>query len=396
MTKNSSGLSQVRQIDNAHRWMPFATTVFLVALISLFIWFFRGGSFRLYASVFFTFYHFTRRIWLSVILIGITQNLVFLPLRFISLKLATSFKNFEDELEKIKSDKEQYFLFTKKVRQGDISILFYIFNFILNAIAFLSAGRIFLIDFYSEKLNPQLLYSSIPYPQYPLQGTDFNFPFLKITTTTALPWSTIFLIWLGLLGLFVIPRLLWRLVKILLGKNKKILFARISYNRLLLKIGGVNGTIFLLSLFILRHIPTSAVGITLIADLTSPNPTMNLITAIGTFITVLHASHTRHRLVGKEAQRNKVPQDIINHVYKQKMRQSLQNAVFLGIGAYVITSQIPSAFELSVATFEVLYILSPYTFDLLLKRSYSATTPTAATPQPQGHHDKTPPLPMVK
>ena len=41
----------------------------------------------------------------------------------------------------------------------------------------------------------------------------------------------------------------------------------------------------------------------------------------------------------------------------------------MGIGAFLITNQIPCAFELSVATFEVLYILSPYTFDKLLIRA---------------------------
>lgn len=48
------------------------------------------------------------------------------------------------------------------------------------------------------------------------------------------------------------------------------------------------------------------------------------------------------------------------------MRQSIKNAVILGLGAFFITNQIPCAFELSVATFEVLYIISPYTFDRFL------------------------------
>jgi len=39
----------------------------------------------------------------------------------------------------------------------------------------------------------------------------------------------------------------------------------------------------------------------------------------------------------------------------------------LGIGAYFVTNQIPAAFELSVATFEAIYIVSPYSFDLILK-----------------------------
>ncbi len=380
MLKNNSGLKQVRQIDNSHRWMPFTTTLLLIGLIVLIVWFFKGGSFRFYASAFFGLYYLTRRIWVSVILIGIGQNLLFLPMRFISLKLSTSLKDFQDELDKIKTEKDQYFLFTQKVKQGNIALVFYIFNFILNAIAFFSAGRIFLIDFYSQKLDPSLLYSFIPYPKYPLLGTDFNFPFFKITQTMALEWSLISQIFLVLLALFVIPRLLWRLVKIFLRKNKKVLSVRINYNRFLLKVGGFGGSLFLLTLFVLRHLPTSAVGIMLQADLTRPNRSMNLITAIGTFITTLHAGYIRHRLSVKKARQNDIPTKIIDRVFKQRMRQSVKNAFILGIGAFVVTSQIPSAFELSVATFEVLYILSPYTFDLILKNSTAKITPPPATP----------------
>jgi len=375
MSKDNSGLSQVRKIDNAHLWMPFVTTVFLVALIALFIWFFRGGSFRLYASVFFLYYHFTHQIWLSVILIGITQNIIFLPLRFISLKLSLSLKDFEDELEKMNSEKDQYFLFSQKVKTGNIAVLFYIFNFVINALAFFSAGRIFLIDFYTKKLDPKFLYQSIPYPDYPLLGTDFRFPFFKVTSTTALDWSTIFRFWLIFIAIFVLFRVLWRLFRFLFKKNKKILSIRINYNRLLLKVGGVGGTLFLLSLFVLRHLPTSFQGLMLLADLTRPNPTMNLITAIGTFLTTLHAGYIRQQLANKQAKKENIPDDVISRVFRQKMKQSFQNALILGAGAYFITSQIPSAFELSVAVFEVLYILSPYTFDLLLKRPAKINSP---------------------
>ena len=107
---------------------------------------------------------------------------------------------------------------------------------------------------------------------------------------------------------------------------------------------------------------------------------MNLITAIGTFITTLHAGYIRHRLSVKKARQNDIPTKIIDRVFKQRMRQSVKNAFILGIGAFVVTSQIPSAFELSVATFEVLYILSPYTFDLILKNSTAKITPPPATP----------------
>lgn len=362
----SSIFSQVRAIDNTRRQTPLITLFLIALLIVIAVWFLRGGSFRLYASVFFGLYFLTRRVWISVLLIGILQNIVLLPLQFIGLKLSTSLKQFEDELEAIKSEDQQYFLFTQKIRKGDPAIVFFIFNFIVTAIAFISAGRIFLIDFYSQPLNPGLLYHFIPYPHYPLLGTDFYFPFFKITHTIALSWSTIFLIWFFITLAFAIPKLLWRLIKPLLWRNRQILSARINYNRLILVTGGFSTTIFILSLIVLRHIPTSFQNWLLVADLTRQNTTMNFITAIGTFITASHAGYVRNRLASAKAAAANIPPDIIARVFKSQMRQSFKNATLLGVGAFLITNHIPCAFELSVATFEILYILSPYTFGRLL------------------------------
>ena len=348
--------------------MPLLTMILIVFLVWVMIWFFKGGSFKLYASIFFGLYNITGQVWVSVLLIGIVQNIVFLPLRFIGMRLSSSFKDVEEELEKTKEDR-QYFLFTERVKKGDPTIVFYIFSFVLNAIAFFSAGRIFLIDFYSQKLDPNYLYKFIPYPEYPLVGTNFNFPFLKITETVSLPWSTIILVWVGVTVFLAVLKLLWRMGRLFLTKNKKILKARIGYNRLLFTIGGFGGTLLVASIIILRNIPVEFTPWLLIADLTRQNTTMNTITAIGTFLTVMHASYTRHRIDVAIAEKRGIPGDIIYKVFKEKMEQSFKNAVILGIGAFLITNQIPCAFELSVATFEVLYILSPYTFDKLLIRA---------------------------
>ncbi len=371
-----STFSSIRSIDNTRRQAPFITILLVALLIVIAIWFFRGGSFRLYASAFFGLYFITRQVWVSVLLIGILQNIIFLPLRFIGLKLSTSLKQFEDELENVKSESQQYFLFTQKVRRGDPAIVFFIFNFVVNAIAFFSAGRIFLIDFYSQELDSSYLYSFIPYPQYPLQGTNFYFPFFKITNTVSLPWSKILLIWLVISLGFAIPKFLWRFVKPLLWRNQQVLGARINYNRLLLITGGFSGTVFVLSLFLLRHIPVGFEGWLLMADLTRQNTTMNFITAIGTFITTLHAGYTHSSLVASEARHSAIPENIISRVFRSQMRQSFKNALILGIGAFLVTNHIPCAFELSVATFEVLYILSPYTFNRLLPKPAPVVTAT--------------------
>ena len=290
---------------------------------------------------------------------GVLQNIAFLPLRLIGDYFDSRIKVFEELLGKSKEN-EQYFMFTEKIKKGDPSIVFYVFNFVVNAIAFFSAGRIFLIDFYNTRLDPKLLYDFVPYPKYPLQGTDFRFPFFKVTDSMALDWLTIAKIWIGITLFFAAARFLWRLVKFILWRSKKILSARINYNRLLVEIGGFGGTLLVISTIILRHIPTSFQGIMLIADLTRQNSTMNLITAIGTFLTTFHAGYNSASKASDKARAAAIPEDIISKVFKSRMETSFKNAIILGIGAYIITSNIPSAFELSVATFEVLYIVSPY------------------------------------
>lgn len=348
--------------------MPIATTLLVIFLVWVTIWFFKGGSFRLYASAFFSLYYLTGQVWVSVLLIGVVQNIVFLPLRFIGMRLSQSFKDFEEGIEKSSND-EAYLVFTEKVRKGDLGIVFYIFNFVVNAIAFFSAGRIFLLDFYSQKIDPSYLYSWVPKPDYPLVGTIFNFPFFRITETVSVDWKIILLIWLGISLFFAAAKLLWRIFRVLLTNNKKILGARINYNKILVQSGGFSGTILILSIILLRHFPVDFESWWLIADLTKQNTTMNMITAVGTFFTVIHSSYTRHRIDAEIAKKRQVDEITIDKILKEKMKGSFKNALLLGAGAFFITNQIPCAFELSVATFEVLYILSPYTFDKILIRA---------------------------
>ena len=388
MVENESSFSKIRKIDNSRQWLPLWTTLLLVFLIVLAVWFFKGGSFKLYASIFFLIYSFTSKIWISVILMGILQNIIFLPLRIIGNSFDKSLKQFEDELDKIKKEENQSLVFNKKIKEGSLPVVFYIFNFFVNAIAFFSAGRIFLIDFYSDPLKLQklgYLYDWIPYPKYPLQGINFHFPLFKVTETMALDWSRIFT-FVGIFVLFfVVLRLLWRILRIFLGRNKKVLFARIKYNRLLFTISGFGGVALILMVIFLRHIPTAFEGFVFIANLSRQNTPMNFVTAIGTFIVTMHAGYKNNIEDSKKAELSNIPPEIIKKVFKNKMQQSLKNAIVLGLGAFFITNQIPSAFELSVTTFEVMYLIYPYTFGLIIKKSGQATPtpPPVSNPAPE-------------
>ncbi len=377
MAENQNSLEQVRKIDNSRQWLPFLTTILLIFLIFLCVWFLRGGSFRLYASLFFFIYSLTHQIWISVIIIGVFQNILFLPLRIIGSHFRKSLKEFEDELEKTESSDNQYLLkpednqIADKLKEGSLPVVFYIFNFFVNAIAFFSAGRIFLIDFYTDPLKLQkmhLLYKFIPYPEYPLKGTFLNVHLFTITQTTAVPWNIILWVVAGLIIIPTILRFVWRLVRFIFKRSQKILQARIQYNRLLLKITGFSVVGALVFIFVLRHIPSAIQWFVFAIDLSQQNTPMNFTTAVGTFIVTIHAGYKNNKEASKEALKSGIPQDVVKKVSKNNMHQSFKNAVILGLGAFFITNNIPSAFELSVTVFEVMYMIYPYTFGLALKK----------------------------
>ena len=372
MVENDSNFSKIRKIDNSRQWLPFWTSFLLIFIIVLMVWFFKGGSFKFYASVFFLIYSITQRIWISVILIGIFQNIVFIPIRMIGNSFSKSLKEFESELGKIKREDQQFVVFNKKIKAGSLPIVFYIFNFFVNAIFFFSAGRIFLIDFYSDPLTLKtkgLLYDWIPYPKYPLKGVNFHVPLFKVTETMAMDWVNIFTIIGFLLLFFVVLRLVWRILRIFLGRNKKVLYARIKYNRLLLTVSGFSGVLLILLVFFLRHIPSAFESFVFIANLSRQNTPMNFVTAVGTFITAVHAGYKNHSEVAKKAELSGISTDIITKVFIEKMKKTFKNGLILGAGAFFVTNNIPSAFELSVTTFEIMYIIYPYTFGQFVKKN---------------------------
>ena len=368
MAASETSFSQVRQIDNVRRQIPFITTLSIALLIVIAVWFFRGGSFRLYASLFFGIYHLTKLSWLSIILVSIVQNILFLPLRIIYERFYVDIKKFEDEIKKTKED-DQYFLISRNVREGNASIIFYIINFVFLVVAFVSAGRVFLLEFYRTPIASNYLYSFIPYPDYPLQGVIFRFPFWRVTQTYAVNWSVILYVWGGIILSLVVFRLLWRLLKPLLSKNTTLLRFRIGYNRLFVIISGFIGTFAIITTLILRHLPTQFSFHLLSADLSHQNTTFNLITAICTFLAAIYSGFQHNREEAREARKKNIPEDIIAKVRKTYLKNSFRNGLLLGVFAFWITRLMPCSHDLSVLAFEACYVLSPITFDLLIPKS---------------------------
>ncbi|MFA6007506.1 MAG: hypothetical protein WC784_02570 [Candidatus Shapirobacteria bacterium] len=364
----TSSFKEIRKIDNTRVGIPFVTLLTIAILVVVIVWFLRGGSFRLYASMFFELYHITQLSWLSIILVAVVQNIVFLPFRVLFEKYYLNLKEFEEEIEKTKAD-DQYFLLNKRIRQGDRSIIFYVINFVFLFIAFISAGRVFLLEFYRTPIAKHWLYNFIPYPDYPLEGVIFHFPFFKITSTVAISWGKIGWV-VGIIVLILIGmRLLWRVLRPILTNNKKILDLRIRYNKALYWLSGFTGVLFIAVLVLLRHWPTGIAPMTLTADLSLQNTTFNLITGIASFLVTIYSGIQHKNEKASYARKMGISEDIIDRVGKESMRTSLRNAFLLGFSAFWVTRLMPCSHDLSVMAFETLYVLSPVTVDLLIPKS---------------------------
>lgn len=364
-------------MESSQKKLPISTLFFTGFMILVGIWFLRGGSYRLYASLFFTLYHLTQSAWLSIILVAVVQNIAFLPLRFLGELTWPKLKEFEDELELEKSKDMQSFLLRKKVHSGDWPVVLYTINFVLLLIAFISAGRVFLLDFYSvyHKIDAiKYLYDWVPYPNYPLFGVEFPFPFIHVTDTMAIGWNRILLFWLIVAVALLVPWAVWNLLKNTFGISRPLFVnLRIKMNRIRIGIIGIVGSLFILSLFVMRNIPTSFLPTILYADLSKQNTTFNIVTSLATFVATIFMGAKHHEEVRKEA-KGKYPQLVIDKIYKDNMRETTRNAFLIAIIAYFLTHLMPCSHDLSVLAFEAVYIAASYTIDPILRRKARAIT----------------------
>lgn len=353
------------------RVMPVWTFLMTLFLIVIGILFLKGETYRLYASAFFLLYHVTQSAWVAIILVAVVQNLAFLPLRFLGEITWPNMKEFTQKLEEEKDSQQQYFLLKKKVYQGDFPVFVYTVNFVLLLIAFISAGRVFLLDFYSthSKIEQKYLYSFVPYPEYPMQGVIFPFPFFKVTETFAIDWQWIILFWVMVVFLLIVPTLLWRSLTGLFGVEKPLfLDLRIKINRIKFAVIGIVGSLFLFSLYFLRNIPKAFEGYVWTADLSKQNTTFNIVTSLATFVAAIYMGNRHHKETAREAKLADIDSQLIEKVYKQKMKETNRNAFMIAVFAYWLTHQMPCSHDLSVLAFEAVYIIASFTIDPFLRK----------------------------
>ena len=349
------------------KYPSLSSLISVLILILLLYLFLHGDIYRFYASYLFLFYSWTQRIWVSVVMLGVFQTLIMLPMRIINLTRSRHIKDFREKIEKIKNEGDQYFVLKQNVKQGNRIALYYIINFTFQLVSYFSIGRLFLTDFYNKPLRPDLLYSFIKYPAYPIKDLFFKIPYLTPIKTVDLGMEIVLLSW----GVVLLIQIALRFIKRSMAKKKTSSSTEqeIVVEKIVNFSDSLSIFIYIALYFLLRNFPIAWQPLIFTGDVSIPNRTLNTITAIGTFITILWLDipKIRHKIHLARAQ--KIDEKIIFSTLKDMVKETLFSATIVGLGAFYITNHIPCAFELSIFTLEIISWISPFTLDKLILSS---------------------------
>lgn len=325
--------------------------------------FFSGMMTHFYASAVFGFYAITQSMWISVMLLGVFQTIILIPLRIVRVRLSQNIQDFQEETE----DLQQSVLQQKKLKQqfnfGNATFLFYLIDFMIQLTTFLSIGRLFLKDFYAAPLNPDWLYSFVPYPEYPIADRMFQLPYPVVTQTNNFGFTGVLVLLLLFSGTMIGVELYRRWRKLKRRTNQTPLSqmpARYFVTYAII--------IIVASWFLATHFPVGFAIRIFSGDVATPNQTLNTVTAVVTFLTLLWFGYKRIQRVSNLARDEGISERKIESTERKLFSDSIKSSTFVGLGAYFITNHIPSAFELSVFTLEMISLSSPLTLDKLVLR----------------------------
>ncbi len=346
------------------RFFPLQTIITAVIIIFLFYAFFSGLTYQFYASVVFSFYALTKSMWISVVCLGVFQTLLMVPLRIIRLLKENNIKEFTSNIVKLNDERRMHKSIKENAGKGNFTFLFYLVDFVIQLVSFVTIGRLFLTDFYNTPLDPSRLFSFVPYPEYPIRDVFFKIPYPVVTQTIDFGFKAVLIAW------------------VVLGAIQAVIyFVRVAYRKSARRgesqlprkftkyASGYLLVAMVATYFLIRHFPTGfEVGI-FSGSVAVQNSQFNTITAIATFLTILYFGIPKNIRKANLAEEAGVPTHIIEKTQKQMLSETLKNATLIGIGAYFITNQIPSAFELSIFTLEIISLASPLTLDRIILSS---------------------------
>lgn len=359
------------------RFFPLQTIITTLIVIFLFYAFFSGLTYKFYASIVFSFYALTKSMWISVVLLGVFQTLLMVPLRIVRLLKENHIKEFTANVVELKDESTMHKTIKDNVSRGNLTFLFYLVDFVIQLVSFVTIGRLFLTDFYNIPLDPTRLFSFVPYPEYPIQDVFFKIPYPVITQTVDLGLHAVLIVWVVLGALQALVHFIRIAYRNALkrGETRPQISKKISkYASGYLLIG------MLISYYLVRHFPTGfEVGI-FSGSVALQNPQFNRITAIATFLTILYFGIQKNVRKAHLAEKAGLPTNIIDQTQKEMLKETLKNSTLIGLGAYFITNQIPSAFELSIFTLEIISLASPWTLDKVILASIAKNETAVAEP----------------
>lgn len=339
-----------------------STFVSALAIIFLIYAFFSGLSFQFYASFLFLFYGVTKSMWISVMLLGVFQTLLLIPFRIIRVLKTNNIKEFQRTVEKLEDGKKQGFTLKSGFRQGNVTFLFYAVDFVMQLVSYISMGRLFLTDFYSRHINSAMLYSWVPQPLYPIRDTFFKLPYPHLTETLDLGWKVVIPVWIVL----IIVQMAILAARRTVRSQEPAAEQKAFGGQWAPYISGYLLFFMVVAYFAVRHFPINWAVSIFSGDVSIPNRTFNTVTAIATFLVLIYHGIPRILRKGQLAEKLGVDRRVIETTQKEMFKETLFNAGLVGLGAFFITNQIPSAFELSIFTLEVISLAAPFTLDKLV------------------------------
>ena len=341
--------------------VPRLTTILSILIIIFLVYaFFSKLTLQFYASFLFLFYSWTKKMWVSVVMLGIFQTIIMIPFRITNLLKSANLKEFRDTIEKIKIEGQQEYFLKKRFEKGGRIALYYVVNFFFATVSYTSIGRLFLTDFYNLPLDSNLLYSFVSYPNYPIESRIFKLPYAWFSSIRDFGWDTLKWVWLGL----VVIQIIIYVVMYFSRKNGASGFSRLKR---LTSLSVGNLVLFLIvSWYLVRHFPVGWSFRIFSGDVSIPNRTLNTITAVATFFTLIWNNLPKIRKKISLAKAAGYDKEVIRRTEKELFQETLKVATVVGLGAFYITNLIPSAFELSIFTLEIISWTSPLTLDKLI------------------------------
>lgn len=307
---------------------------------------------------------------ISVILLGVFQTILLIPIRILNMRQASDIDAIKEEVDETDNDEKRYSIFRNYFESGNITTLLYSVSFYVQLISFISIGRLFLTDFYTVRLASDALFSFVPYPEYPLQDTLYSLPYFAPTRFIDSGWTALAIIWGVIIIIKIFSSYSFRGLVQKYGEEKLQTVQVNPVVRVFISIFSEYSLLLLiLAWVLLRHFPVGWENRTLVGDLTVPNTPFNTITATVTFLTVLWLNRNPIKTKLSAMAQAGLKQTVIERERTMLWRSAFVNALLIGLAAFFMTNQIPSAFELSVFTLEIIALTAPFTLDPLIRRA---------------------------